>query len=123
MKMNITFSVLFILALWAFSSCTFESATAPNDLTIVCSDTISYRTTIEPIIRQSCATSGCHGTTLPQAGVILVNYNQVAAEAANGRLVCVTQGQSCVLMPPLNSLDSARLQQIECWVYQGYPNN
>ncbi len=87
-----------------------------------CPDTISYSTTIEPLIITNCSTSGCHavGFTSPA----LTNHTEIATNAdqiLNRIQLDPTNGQ---LMPSGGpKLADSLIQQFKCWVNQGSQDN
>ncbi len=84
---------------------------------------VSFAATVLPIIQNYC--SGCHSGSSPQGGVLLTNYNQIAAAATVGSLIGTIKGTSGYtpmpfMQPPLNT---CFIQKIEAWVTAGAPNN
>ncbi len=86
---------------------------------VVLPDQVTYSVHIEPIMRKSCAVSGCHvpgGTGLG----LLTNYNEVKAIADNGKLadrVLVKED-----MPSSQPLPANEQALIQAWIDQGTPN-
>lgn len=111
---------IFIITV-GFSSCYYdvESELYPGEFCNV-PEEVSYSESIQPIISNSCATTGCH----IQGGVapgILDNYDQVkdVVDAGSfGQRVLVDKD-----MPPSAPLGSCDLLIIEKWIAQGAPNN
>jgi len=74
---------------------------------------------ISPIIQTKCATSnGCHGSGSFSGPGELISFNQIK-NAANSIKTAVNNGR----MPLNNTLTALQLQQINCWVNSGAPNN
>lgn len=88
-------------------------------------DSVTFSTTIQPIINQSCAIAGCHDAASMVAGFDLSTYAGVQAIANNGRLVATTTHASGSSPMPKNSdkLSDCKLSQIQKWVSAGAPNN
>jgi hypothetical protein len=82
------------------------------------SATVSYVSTIAPLMKASCATSGCHAGSSAQAGIALDTYANVKANAtlANDAI----QGGSMPLGSPLSA---AQKKSFQDWVTAGEPNN
>jgi len=80
---------------------------------------ITYSNHIRPIIDANCAVSGCHvsGTGLPS----WETYSNVSSNAEK-----IAQRTLAGEMPPSisgNSLTIEEVEQIQCWVDAGAPNN
>lgn len=89
-----------------------------------CLDTISYAAQIEPVMNQSCATSGCHGGGGSTNGYDLTNHTNVAANA--NIILSVIRHESGVTAMPFGGapqLPDSVAQHIECWISQGKLNN
>lgn len=83
---------------------------------------VSFAATVLPIIQNYCV--GCHSGSSPQGGLLLTNYNQIAAAANSGKLVGSIKGTGYTPMPYLQSpLNSCFIQKIESWVLDGALNN
>ena len=83
--------------------------------------TPTFSGTIWPIIELNCR--GCHSGGTPSGNVLLNNYTDVAAQAANGKLTGVLRDGTYFLMPPGGALSGCQIRQVEIWVKAGYPNN
>lgn len=80
-----------------------------------CDTPISFKNDVQPIILQSCATTGCHSdVTSP----IFTDYNSISSKA--NRIVFRTGNGT---MPPNGPLTFEELQKISCWVEQGALDN
>jgi hypothetical protein len=88
-------------------------------------DSVKFSATIQPIMNQSCALSGCHDASTAMAGVNLSDYPGVQAVATSGRLVgTVTHAAGFSPMPKnMDKLDDCKLSQIQKWVADGAKNN
>jgi hypothetical protein len=124
--------ILFIVASVALfilmESCVKEEARQPDPLVQTC-DTISasYSNDIRPILNTSCVGSSCHsdvGAPI-SGGISLQDYDDAKQYADNGQLVCAVKGDGCEIMPPVGviPLTQEQILQIECWAFNGAPNN
>jgi len=114
MKHTLTFALLFI-----FGGCTYDNAEELYGESECQQNGVSFARTIAPIIQNNCAISGCHvnGRQLPT----LENYDQIAANAQRIRF-----RTSNGTMPPASSgksLTQEEIDQINCWVESGTPEN
>jgi hypothetical protein len=82
---------------------------------------VTFSGTIWPIMQSSC--TGCHTGAAPGGGVLLANYNNVAAVAANGTLINALNGKRVTKMPPGISFSACRIRLFEIWVKNGHLNN
>lgn len=83
--------------------------------------TVTFSGVVWPIIEKNCR--GCHSGASPGGGVLLTNYNEVAAQASNGKLTGVLRDGTYVLMPPGGALSECNIRQVEIWVDAGFINN
>ncbi len=114
MKCKIFFSILAVAAV--LSSCTKDPiAIAAN---VDCA-AVSYLGTIEPMIRQSCGGSSCHGAGASNGD--MMTYNKLKPYVNNGTFKGeVLNNQT---MPEGGSMTSQQLGQIKCWLDSGALNN
>jgi hypothetical protein len=84
-------------------------------------NTVTFSGSIWPVIQSACV--GCHSGTSPSGNVLLANYNNVAAIAANGTLIASLKGTGVPKMPQGSSLSACRIRQFELWIKNGYTNN
>lgn len=84
---------------------------------------VTYSGTIAPILQNFCV--GCHSGSAPSGGILLNQYNGVAAVALSGQLVgSITSASGYAKMPPAGgSLSSCNIEKITKWVNDGAPNN
>jgi len=62
----------------------------------------------------------CHSGSNPDGGVLLTNYDQISASAANGSLAGVLRGSgNFPIMPPANALEECEIRTIEKWIENG----
>ncbi|MCH2228927.1 MAG: hypothetical protein MK105_01190 [Crocinitomicaceae bacterium] len=113
-----------VLSVLIIASCTkdkVEIVTTPVNTN--CPDTILYSTQIQPILNQSCATSGCHPGGASSNGYDLTNHSSVSANATI--ILNVIRHDNSVISMPLGAtkLPDSVAQHIECWISQGKLNN
>lgn len=91
----------------------------PNE----CADTVSFATTIEPLIQTSCSTSGCHDAGSAAAGYNLEGYTNISANA-NIILTVIRHESGVVPMPYFQpKLSDSLIKNVGCWINQGTLNN
>jgi len=97
-----------------------------HEAIIPSSPAISYKNEVEPIIKGSCALSGCHGTNFEH--ISLTNYDEIRSQVTPGdaphsklykAITKLGPGQ----MPPDQPLSEAQLKLIYVWIMQGAKNN
>jgi hypothetical protein len=86
---------------------------------------VTYTTTVKPIIIASCAYSGCHGGATPASGIGLEDYAGLKAIVTSNRLLGVINHQSGFSPMPKNAakLPQCSIDQITRWVTDGALNN
>ena len=114
--------LLFISSLLLLSSCRTDSEEAlyPVDENVCEPEQVSYSITISPLIKNYCATVGCHVQGGGGNG-IFENYAQVKAKVDNGSFlqrVIVAQD-----MPPSGSLTDCEIKTIQQWLTEGAQDN
>lgn len=84
---------------------------------------VTFSQSVWPIIQNSC--TGCHSGGDPQGGLSLTNYSQISQIAANGFLLGAIKHEPGFVPMPFNGpqLDQCKIDTIEDWVDQGYPDN
>ncbi|MFA7272887.1 MAG: hypothetical protein WC044_03415 [Crocinitomicaceae bacterium] len=88
-----------------------------------CSSTISYVSTIKPMMDQNCNTSGCHTSGSSAGGYNLSSYSGVSS-AADRILKTMRHTSGYQAMPQgAAMLASSTTDQFDCWVQQGKLNN
>lgn len=96
-------------------------------------DTVYFQVDVLPILRSSCAFSGCHGGGSSEDGVELSNYSNVMATAdvrpgdSDGsdlyEMITETDLSKRMPPPPYNALDSSQIAMVRKWIEQGAKNN
>lgn len=84
---------------------------------------VTYSGTIWPIIQNSCF--GCHNSSNASGGLLLENYEQVKAIAADGSLMGVINHIAGYNSMPKNGnqLSECKREQIKNWIEDGMQNN
>ena len=126
MELKKLFFILIALSI-GIVSCKKEKAEEPatnndNNNTLTCDSlTPTYTNNISAIISTNCSFSGCHNSGTAANGIVLETYEQVSAEAAKDRFLGSIKGQAPYTKMPLGgSLNENDIQEIECWISQGF---
>lgn len=115
-------AVLF-LALVTVSSCNKDKTEIAVVVPENCPDTISFATTVEPMIQANCSTSGCHDAASAAAGYNLIGHGNISTNA-NDILTAIKHENSGSPMPlGQPKLNDTIIQQFDCWIAQGTLNN
>ncbi len=106
----------------------FHPVTPPSSATCDSSGTISYATSVAPVMALSCATSGCHDAASMQGGVVLSTYIGVHKANQNGLLIPAIKHNTpnaapTNWMPLTGSLDPCDVAKIVKWANNGALNN
>jgi len=106
-----------IIRNWIDQGATNQECTA-CDLT-----NVTFSQSVWTIIQNSC--TGCHSGDTPQGGLSLTNYDQVAQIAQSGLLSGVINHDPGFVAMPFNGqqLSTCKIDIIEEWISQGFPNN
>ena len=78
-----------------------------------------FSTDIAPLVKNKCATAGCHDAGTSAGGTVLETYTQIAGVSARIYQRCVIDKT----MPTSGPLSTSELATITCWVNAGTPNN
>ncbi len=81
----------------------------------------SFTEFILPIIQNNCR--GCHSGDKPTGDIKLINYQDIAAIAANGKLQGVIKNLYGIKMPPDFNLPDCEIQKIDTWIGEGFKEN
>jgi len=73
---------------------------------------------VNPIIQNSCTSSGCHGAGSSNGPGELLTFDQIKNAAAR-----IKKAVEDKTMPKGSTLTSAQIQQISCWVDNGARND
>jgi len=83
---------------------------------------ITFSGTVFPLIQNSCI--GCHSGSSPNGSVSLTNYQEILAQANNGKLLgSITYASGLVGMPVSVKLSDCDVNAIRIWIRNGAPNN
>lgn len=85
--------------------------------------TVSFSASIQPIIQNNC--QGCHSGGSPSGGILLTNYDQIQAQALNGKLFGGINHENGFKPMPYNQnkLDQCKIDQIRIWIANGSLND
>jgi hypothetical protein len=86
------------------------------DKNLQCNTTISFTNQILPLVENNC--TACHSAG--EAGYTLTNHANISANAED--MLSSMKG-IMQLMPQDGALPDSLIQQFECWIKQGKPNN
>ena len=86
------------------------------DKKLNCDTTISFTNQILPLVENNC--TSCHSAG--EAGYTLTNHANISANAED--MLSSMKG-IIKLMPQDGALPDSLIQQFECWIKQGKPNN
>ncbi len=87
--------------------------------------TVTYTSTVKPIITQYCGFSGCHAGAAPASGIDLSTHSGLQIIALNGKLKGVINHTAGFSPMPKNGgkLTDCQISQIEKWITDGALNN
>ncbi len=110
-----------LIALWILQG--GENLFCNPDLEPCDSESVSYSTTVEPIVSLYCV--GCHSGNPPSGGIDLSTYSGLKTVADAGRLVGAISWEDDYENMPRNGdqLPNCELDQIKAWVEEGALNN
>ncbi|MES2798940.1 MAG: hypothetical protein V4638_02915 [Bacteroidota bacterium] len=116
MKLNLIF---IFLASFSIISCRKDRVSDFNSIPD-CTDTISFATTILPLITDNCTTCHFSGNT---TGYTLTNHSNISSNAT--KIINSMRGEAGVLQMPddLPPLSDSLINLFECWSFQGKLNN
>ena len=113
------FLALFVVSIFVIAACKSDKIQPvdPN-----CPEVISFTEKIEPMILNSCATSGCHAAGFQSP--TLETHADISAEANDILVRIQLDPTSSQLMPSGGpKLADSLIQQFKCWVDQGKQDN
>lgn len=111
-----TFVLIFLTVV--FVSCK-KDKTVPAE----CDAEVSFVEDVQPILLNSCATSGCHSASSAANNMVFENFEEVFA---NRDMILKTVNHEAGVTPmPIGAsqLSSIEIQNIACWIEQGALNN
>jgi hypothetical protein len=121
MKKTVIYFAVLLVTSFTFEACK-KDKTPEVIAPLECTDTISFSATIEPLINQSCATSGCHNAT----GSGGYNFSGYTSIFNNREIILKTiRHEDGVTAMPIGApkLIEAQINAVACWIEQGAPNN
>ncbi|MEI8134764.1 MAG: hypothetical protein WCH46_06755 [bacterium] len=81
---------------------------------------VTFEGSVLPIIKYNC--TGCHSGSNPAGKISLTNYDEIAAQAANKKLLAtITYSKGYIAMPPYSKLSICDANTLKIWVRNGYP--
>jgi hypothetical protein len=97
-------------------SCAKDNVSMYSKSGSACSDTISFSATIQPLINQNCATSGCHDAATQASGYDFTNHGTIAAHA--NLMISAMRWESGVVPMPFGGeqLPDSLIQKFSCWI-------
>ena len=106
-----------ILLVWIKQGALNNKCDGPCDTT-----NVTFSNTISPIMQTSCV--GCHSGSKPGGNISLTNYQEILAQANNGKLLgSVTYTTGFVGMPVTTKLSDCDVNAIRIWISKGAQNN
>ncbi len=127
LRMSMKTQLLFALSfgsLFFASSCTKDigpdSALIPKTVNIC--DSVTFSSTIKPIIDANCATSGCHAPRGSGPGDF-TSFPDIALKVQSGSFKARVIDGVPGFMPATGRLAQADIDKITCWLNAGAPNN
>jgi hypothetical protein len=121
MKKTVIYFAVLLVTSFTFEACK-KDKTPEVIVPLECNDTISFSATIEPLINQSCATSGCHNST----GSGGYNFSGYTSIFNNREIILKTiRHEDGVTAMPIGApkLSDTQINAVACWIQQGAPNN
>lgn len=121
--------IVFIVSSALVYSCTSKKGDTPNPSNptpVTCDTTnMTYSGSINPIIQQNCAISGCHTNATQAGGYSYETYTGLKAAVTNGRLLGAINHQAGYVAMPQSAakLSDCDIAKITEWVAIGAPNN
>lgn len=111
-KTNISLLSIFLILVLVLVAC----KKSIYDKKLQCNSTISFSNQILPLVENNCTV--CHSAG--EAGYTLTNHANISANAED--MLSSMKG-IMQLMPQDGALPDSLIQQFECWIKQGKPNN
>ena len=93
-----------------------ETTTMVGD---VACNTVTYDATVKAIVSTNCTLSGCHADGTANASY--TTYEGLKTVVDNGKFK--TRVIDLKTMPPAGALTTTQLNQLQCWLNDGAPNN
>ena len=122
-KALITFNLI-LTGIIGLQSCYYDSEEDLYPIITECdTSNVTYSGTVSPIISDNCIS--CHGSTFPQGGVILDNYDDLKTHVDNGRFWGAINHEAGYSPMPQNlpKLPQCELDKIKTWIDNGAIND
>lgn len=87
-----------------------------------CDAEVFFSADVQPIILNSCATSGCHDAVSAANNMVFETYESIF-ENKNQILSAIRHEPGVVAMPIGPQLPAVSIRKISCWIDQGALNN
>lgn len=119
MKKNKILFFMFLVGIIAVASCGKDDDDG-GDGDLDCT-TVTFSGVIAPIIANSCAVAGCHNSSATAMVGDYTTYAGLEERAKNGTMEfeVITE----MTMPVTGSLTQTELDQFQCWLDAGAPDN
>jgi cytochrome c553 len=128
-KIPTTALIIFTATAAFIYSCSSKKGDTPNPANpnpVTCDTTnVTYAGTINPIVQQNCAVSGCHTNASQAGGYSYQTFAGLKSAVTNNRLLGAINHQSGFVPMPQSAakLSDCDIQKITLWVAMGAPNN
>ena len=124
MRLNVTYSFLFLLFVGSLFSCSKDKTDEP----LPCEANSLFETEIKPIFLNNC--TNCHNSNINYASVILEDYESIVEniDHSMSEIKAGTMPYDENFMPAISSslidvLNDTLIDKIECWILNGMENN
>ena len=107
----------------SFASCKKDEADKPEPPDVCTQITATWTADVKNIIETKCAISNCHVAGNPVGAPVFADYNSIKAKVDDGTFenrVLLNRNMPPVTQPPL---DSATLDNLQCWFNAGALEN
>ncbi|MEO8416390.1 MAG: hypothetical protein ABI472_22195 [Ginsengibacter sp.] len=111
--------ILFVVIISIVSGCYYDKEQFLYPAAPCTSISAKFSIDVFPIIRNKCATVGCHDVISAAGGTILETYAQIYAKASRIRQRCIIDKT----MPPGGTLTTSEIAVLSCWISSGSINN
>ncbi|MES2704196.1 MAG: hypothetical protein V4649_16260 [Bacteroidota bacterium] len=123
--LTLTIAIAASLLALGTSGCYYDDKETLYPSTTCDTASVTYSGSINAIVLQNCAFSGCHAGAAPASGLDLATYSGVQAVALNGKLAGVINHTSGFSPMPKNAakLSACNISKITKWIREGAQNN
>jgi hypothetical protein len=123
-KMKVNLKVIYSLVLIiGLTNCSYDNREELAKQEECNIEEVTFSGDIQPLLSQKCG--ACHGSSFPEAGIVLIGYEQVTKQIANGKLIgTITHTPGFSPMPKNSSkLSQCEIQSVQTWIDNGALNN